>query len=551
MKLSRRFFIYLLALLPTTKLDKVRPARKKTGTSHREAMWYRKLIILLPIILMIGLAGCHKKGEKSTASQRPPSIFYPAVSGGFYPGNPEELRSMLRSYDSAVTSLPETDGRILGLISPHAGYIYAAPVAIYGYKFLKMHREEIPHTIVIIGISHYFSRPYIATITDDYYLTPLGRVRIAVNLIKELIKHSNGLVVKDDTLFRREHSVETQIPYLQFELGNDIRIIPLVMGTQDFATSERLGKLLRRVIGAKALYIASTDLSHYHSYHVAVKLDHETIDYISRGDPEILYTAIRTHRVEMCSWGPVIAVLTALRKEFDEIRLLKYANSGDTAGPKNRVVGYASMVILNNGRKKEGKMDLEKLTDERLTDKERIFLLKLARQTIANALEGKDPPDWEPPTRRLYQPGAVFVTLKERGELRGCIGSIIPHEPLIEDVKHMAIQAAFHDPRFPPLRKEELPLVTIEISRLTPIVPVRDISEIKVGRDGLIITKGYHRGLLLPQVPVEYGWDLYTFLDHTCLKAGLPPGCWKDPDTRIEKFSAEVWDEDEYRDQLK
>ena len=183
------------------------------------------------------------------------------------------------------------------------------------------------------------------------------------------------------------------------------------------------------------------------------------------------------------------------------------------------------------------------LTNEPLTPIERDFLLKVARETIRNALEGKKPPMSKPPEARLNENGAVFVTLTIDGNLRGCIGSIIPYEPLIENVKHMAIEAAFNDPRFPPLNKDEFEKIEIEISRLTPIEPVNDISEIKVGKHGLIMSKGYNKGLLLPQVPVEYNWDLKTFLDQTCLKSGLPVGCWKDPDLKIEKFSAEVWSE--------
>ncbi len=547
MKFSRRFFLYLLALLPEIKLERIFISKGKSETSRKEAKWYRVLPVIL-IIFFVILPACHKKKK---IVKKHEEIFYSVVSGGFYPANREEIDSMLENFSSKVTSLPSTKGKIVAIVSPHAGYRYAAPVAVYGYKLIAKHSNEIPHLFVIIGISHYFLRPYVAVLDKDYYETPLGKVKIARKLERKLIKVSNGLITTDDTLFMREHSVETQIPYLQYFLGNNIEIIPLVMGNQDISTAEKLGKILKNVIGEKAFYIASTDLSHYHPYNVAEKLDKATIDYIKKGDPELLYFAVRDKKAEMCSWGPVIAVLKIFEKTPRKILLLKYLNSGDTAGPPDRVVGYASMVIIKEEGNKEGKMELEKLGEERLTDEERIFLLKLARQTIANALEGKDPPDWKPPTKRLLQPGAVFVTLKEHGDLRGCIGTIIPHEPLVENVKHMAIEAAFHDPRFPPLRKDELPLIHIEISRLTPVVPVKDISEIKVGRDGLIITKGFYRGLLLPQVPVEYHWDLYTFLDHTCLKAGLPPGCWKDPDTKIEKFSAEVWDEDEYRDQLK
>ena len=144
----------------------------------------------------------------------------------------------------------------------------------------------------------------------------------------------------------------------------------------------------------------------------------------------------------------------------------------------------------------------------------------------------------------LQRPSGAFVTLNERsGELRGCIGSIEAVQPLAQAVASSAVSAAVRDPRFEPVRKEELPDLHIEISVMSPIVPVGDISEIEVGRDGLIIRRGNRAGLLLPQVATEYGWDRDTFLRQTCVKAGLPPDCWRSPDCRIEKFSAEVFGE--------
>lgn len=180
-----------------------------------------------------------------------------------------------------------------------------------------------------------------------------------------------------------------------------------------------------------------------------------------------------------------------------------------------------------------------------LTPEQRAQLLRIARQSIEAALEGRradvDPSMLEEPLRR---PSGAFVSLHTGdGELRGCIGSIAPVAPLCEAVSSSAINAAFRDPRFYPLRKEELANVHIEISVMSPIGAVSDPSEIEVGRDGLIITRGSRRGLLLPQVATEYGWDRETFLRQTCLKAGLPPDGWREPGCRIEKFSAEVFGE--------
>lgn len=179
-----------------------------------------------------------------------------------------------------------------------------------------------------------------------------------------------------------------------------------------------------------------------------------------------------------------------------------------------------------------------------LNDTQRRQLLRLARTSIEATLEGRTPEvraeDFDEDLRR---PAGAFVTLRKNGDLRGCIGSIHAVEPLYRAVVSSAISAAFRDPRFFPVRKDEIATLDLEISVMGPIEQVRDVAEIEVGRDGLIISRGRFAGLLLPQVASEYGWDRETFLNQTCLKAGLQPEAWRSPDTRIEKFAAEVFEE--------
>jgi AmmeMemoRadiSam system protein A len=175
----------------------------------------------------------------------------------------------------------------------------------------------------------------------------------------------------------------------------------------------------------------------------------------------------------------------------------------------------------------------------------RLFLLSLARNTIQHRLDGQPLPSPEPDAIVLREQRGAFVTLKIDGRLRGCIGHVIGVAPLWRAVRDNAIAAAFEDPRFDPLQAEELPRTHIEISALTPLRRAT-ADEVTVGRDGILIERGPARGLLLPQVAVEYGWDRVTFLDHTCRKAGLEAGCWRHADTVISVFSAEVFGEDEY-----
>jgi len=177
-----------------------------------------------------------------------------------------------------------------------------------------------------------------------------------------------------------------------------------------------------------------------------------------------------------------------------------------------------------------------------LTETEKALLLYIARERIASTLEERPPRFPQEIPEELLKPFGAFVTLHKYGSLRGCIGTFHADKPLYLIVADMARSAAFNDPRFPPLSAEELSEVDMEISVLSPMW-LGSPEEVEVGKHGIYIVRGFHRGVLLPQVPVEYGWDRETFLDHTCLKAGLAPGCWQDPETEIYLFTAEVFGE--------
>ncbi len=183
-----------------------------------------------------------------------------------------------------------------------------------------------------------------------------------------------------------------------------------------------------------------------------------------------------------------------------------------------------------------------------LTAEQKKRLLQLARATVEAVAQGFDPPKITKVSN--YVPYGVFVTIKRRdGQLRGCIGTFRP-APLEIMVQESAISAAFHDPRFPPVSPQELPDLVYEISILTPLEPVRSLEEIEVGRHGLVVERGWQRGLLLPQVATEWHWDRETFLQQTCLKAGLPPDCYLDPETQVYRFEALVFGEEDERDEL-
>jgi AmmeMemoRadiSam system protein A len=217
------------------------------------------------------------------------------------------------------------------------------------------------------------------------------------------------------------------------------------------------------------------------------------------------------------------------------------------------VVGYLSALFVddnaddskNTGEESEQK-NSSSSGEGTLDQSGRKFLLRYARKVLANRLAGEEIDLDIPPSPIFREKRGGFVTLKKNGSLRGCIGYILPHKPLIETVTENAESAALRDPRFPAVTADELDQLTIEISVLSPVREIRDPSEVLVGRDGLIMSRGNRSGVLLPQVPVEWGWDREEFLAHTCRKAGLPSDCWKNPQTRIQAFTADVFSEEDF-----
>ena len=176
-----------------------------------------------------------------------------------------------------------------------------------------------------------------------------------------------------------------------------------------------------------------------------------------------------------------------------------------------------------------------------LTEKEKTTLLDIVKKAITAKFNDKEMPKLTLESQTLKERRGAFVTLKKHGHLRGCIGYIKAVKPLWETVREMAVAAAFHDPRFPSLKLEEVQDLTFEVSVLSPLKRIKNIDEIEVGKHGLYIVRGYNSGLLLPQVAVEYGWDREYFLQETCYKAGLPPQAWKDKETEIYIFSADYF----------
>jgi AmmeMemoRadiSam system protein A len=309
------------------------------------------------------------------------------------------------------------------------------------------------------------------------------------------------------------------------------------MGDQSYETSRALGVALAKLIkGSDTIIIASSDLSHYHPYDQAVSLDSKTLQAVEAWDYLTMWRSFRLGTWEACGGGPIIATMIAAeRLGATRAEVLKYANSGDTTGDRGRVVGYGAVVLFRAPNRPAAPAELS------LNDSQRRELLQVARRSVEAAVKHTAYAPAAPSDQPLLQDRGVFVTVTKKGELRGCIGYVMPLKPLYQAVADVARAAALEDPRFPPVTARELDQLEYEISVLSPFRRLLDVKQIEVGRHGLLMRRGLNEGVLLPQVPVEQHWDRGTFLEQASLKAGLPPRAWQDEDTDIFTFSALVF----------
>jgi AmmeMemoRadiSam system protein B/AmmeMemoRadiSam system protein A len=480
----------------------------------------------------------------------------PAVAGAFYPGTATELAKMIATQLHAADK-PVIEGRPLAIICPHAGYIYSGGIAAEAYKILE---GETFSTVIVISPSHTAYFPGVTAFDGKAYTTPLGEVEIDRELTKEIASGS-GLVDLSNTGHlvsgpRSEHALEVQLPFLQTTLGK-FKLVALMMGDQDFETCEALGNAIGEAIKGRddVLIVASSDLSHFHDSQTAKRLDTKVIERVKTYDYRGLADDLAKHKSEACGGGPIEAAMIAAQAlGGNSVEITGHGDSGDITGDKSSVVGYLSAIVYESGQSKVYDLDegaAEEVHDNPatgvqfgLTSDDKKTLLSIARQAIAATLNDEKLPPPESITDGLMAQLGAFVTLNENDALRGCIGTFTATEPLYITVARMAREAAFSDPRFNPVEKNQVDALHIEISVLTPMKKINDPESVEVGRDGLYIRQGFRSGVLLPQVPVEYGWDRTTFLQHTCLKAGLPTDAWKNEETELFVFQAEIFGED-------
>ena len=425
------------------------------------------------------------------------SIRTAAVAGTFYPG---DARALTAELDELLGGVGQSEPRLgfpKALIVPHAGYIYSGPIAARAYEELGNARG-IVRRVVMLGPVHRVPVRGLAIPTDVAFATPLGSVPIdrqGLEAVRDLPQ-----VVASDAAHLHEHALEVQLPFLQRQLG-EFSLAPFAVGS---ASVQEVAAVLERLWGGpETLIVISTDLSHYHSYAQARQIDRSTVTRIAG------FAADLDHE-EACGATPLNGFLSAARKRGLGIKLLAACNSGDTAGGKGQVVGYAAFALHEPGA-------------EVSLDEAGSTLLGIARAAIESKLFGSaqtfDGP-W------LRQMGASFITLTRDGALRGCIGSLQALRPLGGDVAENAIGAAFRDPRFPPVTAAEWPSVRVEVSLLSTPKPLRfadeaDLfSQLSVGEDGIILEADGRRGTFLPQV-WETIPDKHLFMRELARKAGL------------------------------
>ena len=497
------------------------------------------LLLLLGIFLLLvaspSIAQVSKGGKEAGMKE----IREPAVAGAFYPDRPEILTRDIKRYIENA-KIEKVEGEVVALVSPHAGYMYSGQVAAHAYKLIEGKAFD---AVVVVAPSHRALFKGASIYDRGGYRTPLGVIPIDTELSKKMVEKWKEIQFLPDA-HAQEHSLEVQLPFLQVLLKS-FKLVPIVMEPYwRWETCQSLAAAIADAVrGKKVLLIASTDLSHFHSYEKAVELDRVVLNHIDRFDPEGLNRDLKNNRTEACGGGPVVTMMLAAKAlGASQGKVLKYLNSGDVTGDRSRVVGYGAGVFYKTaGGSEKMKTEQKAGVDLGLNDEDKKLLHQMVRAVVENGAKGKPLPEFKVESPTLKENRGAFVTIHKKGQLRGCIGYIEGHGPLHKTIEKMAEAAAFQDPRFSPVKEKELPELDYEISVLTPLKKITDVNEIEVGKHGIYLKKGWNSGLLLPQVATEYGWDRQTFLEHTCQKAGLPTHAWKDKNAEIYIFSADIF----------
>lgn len=488
-----------------------------------------------------------------------PEVWEPQVAGRFYPGDEAALKNQITAFFKNVPS-QAPKGTPIAIISPHAGYQYSGQVAAYGYNAIKDRKFD---RVIILALKHQLGLKRIKGISVSSaknFKTPLGLIPVDREACDQLLKASN-LFGTFENAFKEEHSLETQLPFLQMTL-KDFKIIPLIVCILTKDDFEPIVNAIKPLISDSTLIVASSDFTHYGENYGFLpfkndieknihKYDYGLFEKVLTKDFEGLRAYRQYSQINACGILP-IALLLKLLPGDAQGEILNYDTSGRQLNNFSSSVSYASILFTRPAAEKPEDSAMPKDATGKqsfLTDPEKSLLLSLARDTLkTHTANGGARPVVAPEsslTPRLKEKYGVFVTLKIGGELRGCIGHITPREPLFRGVIENTVNAATNDLRFKPVEAGEVSGITIEISVLTQPKMIKGPDEFVVGKEGILIRKGSANAVFLPQVATEQGWDRNETLRHLCQKAGLSENAWKDDGMEFYVFTAEVFGEGE------
>jgi AmmeMemoRadiSam system protein B/AmmeMemoRadiSam system protein A len=456
------------------------------------------------------------------------------VAGQFYAKDSTTLTHDLKKL--FYKAVPRKYKDILALIVPHAGYVFSGEVAASGFNQLEPEKEY--ENIFIIGSSHRSYFDAASVYCEGNFITPLGIVEVDTALANKLITEYGVFKnYKDAHWF--EHSLEVELPFLQYHLKKPFKIVPIILGTNDVSTCKKIASALEPYFNNKNLFVISTDFSHYPNYNDALKIDNLTAAAIEKNNAQTLQDVLKSNEklkipnlsTSLCGWSSVLSLLYITEKKPGiSITTIQYQNSGNNPdyGDSSRVVGYTAMAVAGN---------IEKNKDDfSLTETDKKQLLLVARNTLNEYIQkGKTPEiNTENFSPVIKQNCGAFVTLHKNGKLRGCIGQFTAQKPLYLIIQDMAKAASTEDYRFEKVTSDELQSIDIEISVLSPLKLIKSIDEIELGKHGIYIMKGNRGGTFLPQVATETGWSKEEFLGHCAQdKAGIGWNGWKDAEIFI------------------
>ena len=464
----------------------------------------------------------------------------PYAAGRFYAGDSVTLRKELAKLFENCKKSPHLN-KVRAIISPHAGYVFSGKIAASAFSSLDPNSTY--SNIFIIGSSHIMAFDGASVYATGDYLTPLGRATVNSEIAANL-KRGNSVFNFPETAHGQEHSIEVQLPFIQYYFKKQPKIVPVIIGSGSEKTIKKIAEALKPWFTDDNLFVISSDFSHYPDYSDAVASDKLTAAGFASQNPDAFLKTLDSNAnrqipglvTSMCGWTSGLTLLYLMQGNPNfETKIIDYANSGDSQnGNKDEVVGYNAIAISEKNLEDNGKdFDANKIS---FTEKEKNQLFEIARNSIKTMLfEEKEYETDKKNFPAIFSvPMGAFVTLKIDGSLRGCIGRFISSAPLYEVVQASALSSAFEDPRFPPLTKDEFKKTEMEITVLGPLKKINSINELILGKHGIYIKKGMRSGTMLPQVAIENNWTVEQFLGYTSRdKAGIGWDGWKDAELFI------------------